>query len=100
MPKTCSRSGAQRMMSGESVAERVERAGADVAEDDADRAHEKLRDAIPLPVRLPDPLSSSRAAIAEVVMTAVWPPGPKIPCGLWGQAEGDHAARRGYVRPR
>ena len=39
----CGRSGRQRVMAGEGLAEGVDRAGADVAEDDADRADRQLQ---------------------------------------------------------
>ena len=38
----CSRSSDQRVVPGEGLAEGVERAGADIAEDDADRADREL----------------------------------------------------------
>ncbi len=45
-PRMCGLSSASEMMAGEGFAERVERAGADIAEDDADRAHRELQHAL------------------------------------------------------
>ena len=105
-PKMCSRIDRQRVRADEALLHRVERRGADIAVDDADRAEHQGGQAVLRAVGRPARRrpTADGGVLALLMRRDVAPSGIKIPCGF-GAAEGvapcplDARARRAHSAP-